>query len=346
MTQHKNEEEVDVGSLFVIIGKGISKVIGFIRNIFSTIFHFLIQSLLFFKNNRIKLGVAFAIGAAVGLVVETKEENKYCSNLLVQTNFNSARQLYSNVSFYENLVTQQNFGLLAKIFNLKEAEAASLKKFIIRPIRNENDIIRQYDQLVLSVDTLTVDSYSFKEFKRAFTKFDYRVHSIVVQSTKNNIFSKLDDVIIAAIVENKYFNKLKELTNEDLQRTDELLRKNLKQTDSLHNAYKKAITEEAKSAKQGTTIDLGSEEKTTRELELFSTALELNERLKTVSREKSDKSEVVNIISNFQPIGQEIRGLSQNRAVQFGTLAFLVVMLFLLLKKLNVYLENYSRKSK
>ena len=40
--QPNTDEEVDLGSLFVIIGKGFSKVFHFIGGIFKGIFHFFI----------------------------------------------------------------------------------------------------------------------------------------------------------------------------------------------------------------------------------------------------------------------------------------------------------------
>ncbi|PQJ21871.1 hypothetical protein [Tenacibaculum sp. SG-28] len=344
MTQHKNEEEVDLGSVFLIIGRGISNFFKFIGSIFSSIFHAIISILLFFKNNRIKLGLAFFIGAVIGLLVELKEEKEFGSNLLVQTNFDSARQLYNNIDFYDDLVQQKNYAMLAKIFNLEEEAAASLRRFTIEPIKNGNDIITSFDALVLSIDTTTVKSYSFQDFKQQFTKFNYKVHTIEVQATKNDVFSSIDEVIIAAITENSYFNKLKELTNENLNRTNTLLRKNLAQTDSLHRIYKKVLLEEARNQNQGTSIDFGNQVKTNKELALFETTLTLNEELKSVSEEITEKSEIINVISNFQPIGYEIKGVSENRGVQFALASFFLMILYLLVLKLNVYLENYSQK--
>ena len=45
--KNNNEEEVDLGSLFVIIGKGFKNFFNFIGSIFKGIFHFLISVLLF-----------------------------------------------------------------------------------------------------------------------------------------------------------------------------------------------------------------------------------------------------------------------------------------------------------
>ena len=49
--KNNNEEEVDLGSLFVIIGKGFKNFFNFIGSIFKGIFHrFIIQILIFCKN--------------------------------------------------------------------------------------------------------------------------------------------------------------------------------------------------------------------------------------------------------------------------------------------------------
>ena len=46
--KNNNEEEVDLGSLFVIIGKGFKNFFNFIGSIFKGIFHFLISCIIIF----------------------------------------------------------------------------------------------------------------------------------------------------------------------------------------------------------------------------------------------------------------------------------------------------------
>ena len=343
-SNHKNEEEVDLGSLFLIIGRGISKFFNFIGNIFITIFHLFIQLLLFFKKNFKKLATAFIVGAIAGSIIEFNEEDRYSSNLLLQTNFNSSRQLYSNIQYYNNLVKQKNIALLAKTFGIAIEEAKSLKKIEVEPVINKNDIISTYGELMLQIDTAMIKRYSFDEFKRTFTKFDYKIHNIEVQSSKQDIFSKLDETIISSITKNTYLKRLKELTNEHLNRTDVLLRKNLSQADSLHKIYKKVLLEEAKLSNKGTNINLGKTKKTNKELELFSTVLEINEELHKVCEEKTEKTEIVNVVSKFPSIGYKMQGVSENRSVQFGFISLSLMILYLLFLKLNTYLENYDKK--
>jgi hypothetical protein len=341
--QKNNEEEVDLGSLFVIIGKGFSSLFNFIGNIFKGIFHFIIAVLIFFKKNIIKIGISAFIGLVAGLFIEIKSSKKYGSELLVEPNFKSARQLYNNVNYYNDLVKQKDTATLQRTFNLDKESAASLKKFEIEPLRVDRDLINSYDDLIGVVDTLTIKSYDYENFKRSFTDFDYRIHKVTVIAEKNNVFDKLDDVIISSVVNNAYFNRLKVLTNENLNRTDSLYRESLTQIDSLRRVYMEVMLEEAKKQTSGTNIDLGGNKRTTKELELFETNRKINADLKSIALEKSQKYEVINVISNFQSIGYEIKGITKNYSFLLASLSAIGMILVLLLMQLNKYLNNYKK---
>ena len=339
-----SKEEIELGSLFIIIGKGFSNLFNFIASLFKGIYHLLILFLLFLKTNIIKLAFAALIGGAIGTFFEFNKTQTFGADMQVQPNFKSARQLYNNVNYYNDLVKQEDTLSLAATFDISTKNAATLKKFEIYPIKNGNDLLTSYDELILSVDTLTAKSYSFESFKNTFTDYDYRVHNIHVVSTKNNVFSTLDEVIISSVVNNKFFNKVKKLTNENLNRTDSLLRKNLTQIDSLRRVYMTVLIEESKKINSGTSIDLGGTKRATKELELFQTNRIINKDLKEISIDKSEKSEVLNVISNFQPIGYEIKGIEKNYGVQAAALGILIMIFFLLLKQLNNYLSNYKKE--
>mgnify|MGYP000492160117 CR=1 FL=1 len=343
-TTNKNEEEVDLGSLFVIIGKGFKNFFNFIGSIFKGIFHFIITILIFLKTNIVKIGIATIIGAIVGVFIEVKSPTTYESELLLEPNFKSTRQLYNNISYYNNLVKQKDTIGLANTFNIDKQDAASLKKFEISPVINDNDIINSYDQFIEEVDTLTVKSYSFQDFKTSFSIYDYNAHKVRVVSEKNDIFNKLDAVIISSIVKNTYFNKLKSLANENLNRTDSLFRQNLTQIDSLRKVYVEVMLQEArKPESNGTNIDLGGVKKTAKELELFETNIEINEELVDVNKEKGTEYEVINVLSNFQPIGTELKGVTNNYAFLLGGLGAVFMILLLLFAQLNTFLNSYKK---
>ena len=342
-SKSNNEEEVDLGSLFTIIGKGFSKFFNFIGNIFKGIFHFFISILIFLKENSFKIGIAAIIGFAVGIFLEVKSSDTYSSDMLVQPNFKSVSQLYNNINFYNDLVEQRDTLGIQNTFNLDKETAASLKEFSIEPIANENDIINAYNDFVLEVDTATVSSYTFEDFKASFKDLDYKTHEINVIAEKNDVFNKLDEIIISSVVKNKYFSRVKELTNENLNRTDSLLRQNLGQVDSLRKVYMQVMIEEAKKQSNGTSIDLGGEKRSTKELELFATKQNLNLELTDIVIDKSEKYEVVNVISNFQSIGYEIKGITKNYGFLLGMASAGLMVLFLLFIELNKFLENYKK---
>ena len=341
--QKNNEEEVDLGSLFVIIGKGFSNFFNFIGSIFKGLFHFIISILLFLKENILKIVGTGIIGLIAGIFLEINSSSKYGSDLLVEPNFKSARQLYDNVNYYNDLVKQKDIVALQTIFSLDEESAASLKKFTIEPLVIDSDKINAYNELILSIDTLAIKSYEYDVFKTSFTEYDYKVHKITVIAEKNNVFDKLDDVIISSVVNNTYFKRIKELTNENLNRTDSLYRQNLIQIDSLRRVYMKVMLEEAKKSNTGTSIDLGDKKKGTNEMALFETSRRLNYDLKSLAAEKSTNFEIINVVSSFQSVGYEIKGITKNKAFLLGIVGSVLMIVFLLLMKLNKFLENYKK---
>lgn len=341
--QNKNQEEVDLGSILVIIGKGFSNFFNFIGNIFKSIFHFVITILLFLKKNILKIGVATLIGLVIGLFLEVKKQDLYGAELLVEPNFKSARQLYNNVNYYNDLVKQKDTAVIKQTFNLDAYSAGALKKFTIEPIRIENDIIEAYDELILAVDTLTIKSYKYQDFKNSFTDYDYKVHKINVISRFKNSFPKIGNVIISSIVENKYFSNSKELLNENLNKIDSLYRKNLIQLDTLQKVYLNVMLAEAKKQSTGTSIDLGGEKRTTKELEVFETNKKIVKELTKLAKDKTENYEVINVISNFQPIGYKIQGVTKNYAFLLGLLGAGIMIISLLLIQLNSYLNKYQK---
>ena len=215
-------------------------------------------------------------------------------------------------------------------FSLDSSDAASLKKFEIEPLKIDNNLIAAYDKLILEVDTLTIKSYEYEDFKMSFTDYDYKIHKISVIAEQNNVFDKLGNIIISSVVNNKYFDRFKRLTNADLNRKDSLFKQNLVQLDSLRRVYMQVMIEEAKKQTNGTSIDLGGEKRTTKELELFDTNRRINSELKDVVEDRSEKYEIINIISNFQPIGYEIKGVTKNFVFLLGVFGALIMILFLL----------------
>ena len=341
--KNNNEEEVDLGSLFVIIGKGFKNFFNFIGSIFKGIFHFLIITLLFFKEHLLKIFIAGLLGFIFGSYLDYTKGVIYESKMLVKPNFNSTKQLYSNILFYNDLVYQKEYELLMETFQINQEEAESLRGFSIEALMNENDIIISYDQLALSVDTLAINDYDFQSFKKAFTSYDYFIHEIKVTSTQNKIFKKFDEIILSSILENDYFKKVKESENSNLDRSYNLYDKNISQIDTLRKVYEKVLLEDAKNASSGTNINMSGEINEHVDIELFKINRNLDSYLTKISEKKSEKDKIINVISSFQKVGNVSGGILKSSKFIYFSVGFIAMVFMLLLMKLNTFLDKYNK---
>jgi len=111
-------DEVDLGNLFKIIGKGFKNLFNTILGSLKGLFHLLVQLLIFVRNNLLKLGVSMILGAGIGLFLDFSIPKPYYSDMVVEPNFKSTQQLYSNVLFYHELVKQKETDQLASLLNI------------------------------------------------------------------------------------------------------------------------------------------------------------------------------------------------------------------------------------
>ena len=96
-TNQTSNEEVDLGNLFKVIGKGFTNLFRGIEKFFKGIFHYLILFLIFLRNNALKLGMATLIGGAGGLVLDITKPKVYSSTMIVEPNFKSCVELLKNL---------------------------------------------------------------------------------------------------------------------------------------------------------------------------------------------------------------------------------------------------------
>ena len=105
----------------------------------------------------------------------------------------------------------------------------------------------------------------------------------------------------------------------------------------------KVMIEESKKQTSGTSIDLGGQKSKTKEIDLFATNRKINQDLEQIAIRKSTEYDVINVISNFQPIGTEVKGVTKNYIFLLGSLGGALMIFWLLLRQLNTYLENYKQ---
>lgn len=336
-------EEVDLGSLFKIIGQGIQTLFATIVLGFKELFHYFILLLIFFRNHAIKLGLATLIGAGLGLFLDMTKPEVFSSTMIVQPNFKSTQQLYNNINFYHELVKQKDSSELAAVLGISPYEASKLKGFLIEPIKNENEKLELFDNFIESVDTTTVKNIDIKEFKRNFTIYDYKYHKIKVRSELNTIYDQISHPIINSIVNNNYFKNQKQVNDENLLVNEQLLKRSLVEIDTLRKIYNEVLIKEANKIESGTTITLAQGVKKTEEIELFDESLELNEELIENNKEKANTTEILNVVSSFNSVGTKERSLLKKYTILLGAAFFGFMLLLILGRQVNSFLISYKK---
>ncbi len=75
------------------------------------------------------------IGVIIGFFMDENSNELYSANMFIQTNFNSARQVYENVKQFHQLANIDRGTLeLAKKLNISTEEASKLKVSILSQI--------------------------------------------------------------------------------------------------------------------------------------------------------------------------------------------------------------------
>ena len=342
-TNQINNEEVDLGNLFKIIGQGFTNLFKAIAGFFKGIYHYFILLLIFLRHNALKLGLSALIGAGIGLYLDITKPKLYSSTMIVQPNFNSTQQLYNNINFYHELVKQKDSIVLSDVLGISRYEASRLKGFYIEPIKNENEKLELFDDFIERVDTATVNNVDIKEFKRNFTDHDYRYHEIEVRSEINDIYNKISDPLINSIANNSYFKNQKQINDENLLVNEQLLKKSLVEIDTLRKIYNEVLIKEANKVESGTTITLAQGIKKTEEIELFEESLDLNDQLIENNKEKANTTEILNVVSSFNSVGTKERDLLKKYTILLAGISFGLMLLFILGRQLNTYLLHYKQ---
>ena len=336
------EDEVDLGSLFKIIGKGFKNLFGAIGQFFKSVFHLLILLLLFLRSNALKLGIAMVVGASIGLYLDLTSTKQYSSSMIVEPNFKSTQQLYQNIYFYNELVKQKDSNLLAETFQISVSEALKLKGFYIEPLKNENEKYELFNNFIEEVDTTTVKNINIKEFKNAFTDFDYKYHKIKVMAISNSVFEKLSYPIVNSIENNSYFKNQKFINDLNLLQNEKVLLKSLVEVDTLRKIYNEVLITEAKKSETGTSITLAQGAKKTDEIELFNESLKLNKELIDNNTEKAETTEILNVVSTFSKVGVKERSIIKKMTFILGVGFGFIMLVFILFKQLNQFLLKYK----
>jgi len=340
--QKTSSDEIDLGQLFQVIGKGIQKFFDFLNSILKALFHLLISFLLFIQKNFIILFCAILFGGVAGFFMDRFKTPKYISRMVVEPNFNSVQQLYNNIDFYNDLAKSKDSFALAKALDITVSESATLEEIFADSYSDENQKIKLFDDFIRDLDTTTVKALDYESYLKNFNSLDARFHRISMVSTDETVAKKAQPALVASISANEYFKLQKRINDENLDLQDSIYNKQLREIDSLQQLYKRVLEKEAEKPMQGTNINLADNGiSQNKELALVKEREVLKNRLVVLNRERANKSTILNIISDFPARGVKVKGFWKSYTLVFPIISVALVLATLLLIKLNSYLKEH-----
>ncbi|RDY59824.1 hypothetical protein [Flagellimonas nanhaiensis] len=343
-TNQNTSDEIDLGQLFQVIGKGFQIFFNFIGRIFKGLFHLLILLLLFVQKNFLLLAGAVLVGGVAGYFLDKSLPEKYISKMVVEPNFNSVQQLYNNVDFYNDLAKAEDSTALATALDITEREAASIKEIFMDSYSDENQKIKLFDNFIKELDTTTIKTIDFENYLKNFNSLDARFHQVSVISTDNSVAKKMQSAIINSISVNDYFKLQKKINEENMALQDTIYRQQLAEIDSLQNLYRRVLVKEADKPMQGTNINLAENgESQNKELALVQERDAIKEKLVELNEERANKSAILNVISDFPTRGVEQKGFWKSYKFVLPLVLLGVVFWALLMLQINRFLKNYNK---
>jgi len=340
------EEEIDLGQLFYLIGRGFSKFFGFFAYILTSIFNWFILFLLFLRANMIKILIGTVVGTLLGGIYQYGYKVPiYESSMTLQPNFGSDIQLYKNIDYYESLISQEDIKRLSNSLNISEEEAKKITSIEVKPYSNENQTLLAYKNFINQLDTATVKMLDYTKFAKEQPVESFKYHIVKVRSRDKYVFSKLDKPIISSIVQNPYYDQVKNTAFSNLNSRKDALIGSMSELDSLKLLYREVLLAESKKVNSGTNIFMSSTAANDKEIAVFEKYMTMNSELINVNTQLTEENEVINVVSSFNPVGMKLKGWYRNFAVIGFVVGFLLVLIIASLKELNRLLTVYEQKT-
>ena len=339
-------DEIDLIIFFNLIGNAFSRFFKFIGSIFKAIFSFFVFILKAIIDNFKTIVVVLIIAAGLGYGLQKVKPKRYSSQMLVKPYFDSKYQLVNNINYFNALISDEDFKSLSDIFNIDEASAAEIIEFIINPgPESENELIKQYDTYVKSIDSIMAQDIDFETYIESRNIYSSDFFEIRVESTKKDIFKNLENGLNSSF-ENTFSAKKIKKRDSLIFIQKESLKKSIRAIDSLQLVYIDVLTEESKSNTTNISLSeafsLEPDKSKTKEFELLNKKLDLEKQLLTLQEKKVSEDVFFDTLSGFQGIGTEVNEITEKYSIIFPIIAFLILCLIFISKKTINFVKKYE----
>jgi hypothetical protein len=326
--KNTHNEEIDLGVLFNSIGRGISKLVTAIGTVILFVLNTALSIVVFVRKRVLYFAIACSIGVIAGFIVEKNTPLKYVATATLEPHFDSARQLYSNVDYLNDLANQKDSIQLASFFGISQSEAAAISFVGIKPFITEIALLQEYNAFFEKLDSIVASEITFSDFVKQIDDYDRKVHLLTVESSKQDLFGALLNPIVNSVSEITYFKDQQTTQLGNLQLSDSTTQVSIVQTDSLLSLFEEVkLVEATKEFSNGTNLYMAEKAEDNAEILLLNRKITLTERLEQIRTAKLKAKNVVDIIAAFPENGYLDTSFWRNKKI-LGLLAGFALLSF------------------
>ena len=322
-------EEIDLGVLFNSIGRGISKLFALAGSLIMFVLNTILAAVIFVRKRIVYFALACAIGLAVGVFVESTTPLKYVATATLEPHFESARQLYSNVEYLNDLANQSDSIQLGIFFDIAPSDAAKIASVEINPFVTETRLLQEYNAYVIGLDSLVATEMTFKDYTKQMSSYDRKIHILKIESSKQDIFGSLLLPLLKSVSEISYFKDQQTTQLKNLELADSITQVSIVQTDSLLSLFEDVrIVEANKEFSNGTNLYMSEKAEDNTEISLLNRKIQLSDKLEGIRTAKLKAKNVVDIVAAFPEVGYLETSIWKNKKVQGVLAGFILLSLF------------------
>ena len=334
-----DNEEIDLGVLFNSIGRGISKLFALAGTLIMFVLNTILTAVIFVRKRILYFALACAIGFAVGVFVESTTPLKYLATATLEPHFDSARQLYSNVEYLNDLANQRDSIQLSTFFDISPSDAIKIASVEIKPFVTETRLLQEYNAYVSELDSLVATETSFKDYVKQMNSYDRKIHILRVESSKQNVFGSMLSPLLSSVSEVTYFKDQQTTQLKNLELADSITQVSIVQTDSLLSIFEKVrIVEAKKEFSNGTNLYMSEKAEDNTEISLLNRKMELSEKLEEIRTAKLKAKNVVDVVAAFPEVGYLETSFWKNKKVQGMLAGIILLSLFYSIIHLDTFL--------
>lgn len=344
-------EEVDLGQLFKLIGNAFERLFSFIGSLLNKLFLAFVWGVFFIKKHFIILVVATTIGFLYGYIKLKYSKPVYSTNAVIKQNYSTGESLYNLLNYYNDLILDKDTISLATSLNLEPNEASNLISFNLESVLNENSKLKVFDKFKKEVDSTIASGVDFDTFLENSSDYDYENQRLTVRSTSKSLPRKILPKVIENIENIEFFKNEQAKDLAELSLREDMILESLKESDSLQKIYETVLQKDdpESSAQTSVHINNAEDESSTREFELFKNDIDLRRELVAIKRAKEDKKKIVEVISSQQDEGivdstVEVLDYKLNYKYYYALIAFGITFFILSSISALKFLDKYKER--